>query len=245
MPISPGSRIEVRTAAFAEKKRFEPISARHAGLRLVRLKGFASSGTCFLRDAYEIRIEAEQRPKASSRCDDRRPRRLPAGLRLGRTSGSEPNSDARRHPGATTDDQGAYPAGLRFGRIAGFRPNSDARRRPGATTDDQGAYRPVSVSAVFPGPSRTATQGIIPVRRPMTSALTPPVSVSVVLPVFTRSTDHPLVRLLRRALEAVSDRRYPGAFEMLSIDDGSPAPVPDTMRGAEACRSRQARWAIR
>ncbi len=57
-----------------------------------------------------------------------------------------------------------------------------------------------------------------------------PLSFSVVLPVFMRSADGSSARLLRRALESVLDQAYPGAFEILVVDDGSPVPVQDTMR---------------
>ena len=76
----------------------------------------------------------------------------------------------------------------------------------------------------------------------MTTAVTPPASISVVLPVFMRSTDPALVHLLRRALESVFDQTYPGALEILVIDDGSPTPVRDTMRGAEMSDWPAIRW---
>lgn len=71
---------------------------------------------------------------------------------------------------------------------------------------------------------------------------TPPGLISVVLPVFMRSPDPAPVRLLRRALESALDQTYPGAFEILVIDDGSPTPVRDTMRSAEMPESPAIRW---
>ena len=76
----------------------------------------------------------------------------------------------------------------------------------------------------------------------MTTTVTPPASISVVLPVFMRSTDPASVHLLRRALESALDQTYPGAFEILVLDDGSPTPVRDTMRSAEMPESPAIRW---
>ena len=69
-----------------------------------------------------------------------------------------------------------------------------------------------------------------------------PASISVVLPVFMRSIDPASVYLLRRALESALDQTYPGAFEILVIDDGSPTPVRDAMRSAEMPESPAIRW---
>lgn len=67
-------------------------------------------------------------------------------------------------------------------------------------------------------------------------------SLSVVLPVFMPSADRSAVSLLRRALESALDQTYPGAFEILVVDDGSPVPVRDAMRGAEMPESPAVRW---
>ncbi len=69
-----------------------------------------------------------------------------------------------------------------------------------------------------------------------------PLALSVVLPVFLRHADSSSVRLLRRALESVLDQTYPDAFEILVVDDGSPVPVRDTMRGVGMPESPAVRW---
>ena len=69
-----------------------------------------------------------------------------------------------------------------------------------------------------------------------------PLSLSVVLPVFLRNADGSSVRLLRQALESVLDQTYPGAFEIIVVDDGSPVPVRDTMRGGGMPASPAVRW---
>jgi glycosyltransferase involved in cell wall biosynthesis len=53
--------------------------------------------------------------------------------------------------------------------------------------------------------------------------------VSVVLPVFWRKASVGAVRDLRRALDSVLAQSYPGALEVLVVDDGSPAPVADAL----------------
>ncbi|MCW5701023.1 MAG: glycosyltransferase [Bradyrhizobium sp.] len=50
-------------------------------------------------------------------------------------------------------------------------------------------------------------------------------SISVLLPIFLRNTEETSIRLLRRALESISDQHYPEAFELIVVDDGSPTPV--------------------
>ena len=52
-----------------------------------------------------------------------------------------------------------------------------------------------------------------------------PLGVTVVLPVFWPQVDEERVRLLRDALDSVREQRFPGAFEVLVVDDGSPRPV--------------------
>ena len=76
----------------------------------------------------------------------------------------------------------------------------------------------------------------------METASAPPASVSVVLPVFMPSADPAGADLLRRALRSALDQTYPGAFEILVVDDGSPVPVRDTMRSAGLPESPAIRW---
>lgn len=49
--------------------------------------------------------------------------------------------------------------------------------------------------------------------------------VTVLVPVFFRDAAPERVRLLRRALESVRDQAFPGAVDLLLVDDGSPVPV--------------------
>ena len=67
-------------------------------------------------------------------------------------------------------------------------------------------------------------------------------SISVLVPVLMRRADASSLRLLRRALESVLDQAYPGAFEIIVIDDGSPLPVRDAMRESGFPRSSAIRW---
>ncbi len=53
--------------------------------------------------------------------------------------------------------------------------------------------------------------------------------VSVLIPVLFRQGGAQEVRLLRRALESVHDQRFPGPFEIVLVDDGSPMPVATHM----------------
>lgn len=48
---------------------------------------------------------------------------------------------------------------------------------------------------------------------------------SVLLPVFLRQDSADAIRLLRRALESVHQQTFPGAYEIVLIDDGSPTPI--------------------
>ena len=68
------------------------------------------------------------------------------------------------------------------------------------------------------------------------------VSVSILLPVLLRRADVSSVALLRRSLESVFDQTYPGAFEIIVIDDGSSVPVRDTMCEAGFSQSPAIRW---
>lgn len=56
---------------------------------------------------------------------------------------------------------------------------------------------------------------------------TSPFGISVVLPVYISAADPESIRLLRRALESVRDQRFPGACEIILIDDGSPRPIAE------------------
>lgn len=76
----------------------------------------------------------------------------------------------------------------------------------------------------------------------MKTEAAPPASVSVVLPVFMPCADPAAAHLLRRALQSVLDQAYSGAFEILVVDDGSPAPVRDTMRRVGMPESSAIRW---
>ncbi len=49
--------------------------------------------------------------------------------------------------------------------------------------------------------------------------------VSVLIPVYFSDTSVGKVRWLRRALDSVSDQKFPGNVEILLVDDGSPSPV--------------------
>lgn len=53
--------------------------------------------------------------------------------------------------------------------------------------------------------------------------------VSVLLPVFLRDGGNRAVRDLCRALDSVFAQRYPGALEVVLVDDGSPKPVADAL----------------
>lgn len=59
----------------------------------------------------------------------------------------------------------------------------------------------------------------------MSATETGPKDVTVLLPVFFRDAAPERVRLLRRALESVQDQAFPGAVDLLLVDDGSPVPV--------------------
>ncbi|HEX8662617.1 MAG TPA: glycosyltransferase family 2 protein [Beijerinckiaceae bacterium] len=67
-----------------------------------------------------------------------------------------------------------------------------------------------------------------------------PLGVTVVLPVFFREADAERIRLLRAALESVHVQRFPGPYEILLVDDGSPRPVaelaPELGSGTKAVR---------
>lgn len=76
----------------------------------------------------------------------------------------------------------------------------------------------------------------------MKTATVPPASVSIVLPVFMPCADPAAAHLLHRALQSVLDQTYSGAFEILVVDDGSPAPVRDVMRRAGMPESSAIRW---
>ena len=67
-------------------------------------------------------------------------------------------------------------------------------------------------------------------------------SISVLLPVFMRDAKRPSVRFLRRALESALDQTYPGEFEIVVIDDGSPSPIEDIIRNDGLTESSTIRW---
>jgi glycosyltransferase involved in cell wall biosynthesis len=52
-----------------------------------------------------------------------------------------------------------------------------------------------------------------------------PFGVSVVLPVFFREVDDDRIRLLHDALGSIHVQRFPAAYEVLVVDDGSPRPI--------------------
>lgn len=54
----------------------------------------------------------------------------------------------------------------------------------------------------------------------------PPPAVSVVMPAFLRGGAEEL-RLLKRALDSIHAQDWPGPFEIVLVDDGSPSPVAD------------------
>ena len=70
---------------------------------------------------------------------------------------------------------------------------------------------------------------------------TPP-SISILLPIFMRRADRASVRLAQRALESVLDQAYPGAFEILVVDDGSPTPVEEALQTAGLAIVGPIRW---
>ena len=67
-------------------------------------------------------------------------------------------------------------------------------------------------------------------------------SISVLVPVMMRRADAFSLRMLRQALESVLDQTYPGAFEIIVIDDGSPQPVRDAVRESGFPQSSAIRW---
>jgi glycosyltransferase involved in cell wall biosynthesis len=50
-------------------------------------------------------------------------------------------------------------------------------------------------------------------------------AASVILPVYLPTASIADFRLLQRAIESVLDQRFPDAFEVLLVDDGSPTPI--------------------
>ena len=54
--------------------------------------------------------------------------------------------------------------------------------------------------------------------------------------------DRRSLRLLCRALESAFDQTYPGEFEILIVDDGSPTPVQRAMRDSELSKNTTIRW---
>lgn len=79
-------------------------------------------------------------------------------------------------------------------------------------------------------------------RRSANAPAASPLSISVVLPVLMRAADRASVRRLRRALQSALDQEYPGALEIIVVDDGSPAPVRETMRRAGLPPTPALRW---
>ena len=67
-------------------------------------------------------------------------------------------------------------------------------------------------------------------------------SISVIVPAFLPYGGDSSVRLMRRALESVLDQAYPGAFEILVIDDGSPVPVRNMIQAAGFPELPNIRW---
>ncbi len=52
-------------------------------------------------------------------------------------------------------------------------------------------------------------------------------STSVVIPVYLAEATTVQIQWLRRALESAQDQTYPGKFEIIVVDDGSPTPVSE------------------
>ncbi|CAN7409123.1 glycosyltransferase [Bosea sp. LjRoot9] len=48
---------------------------------------------------------------------------------------------------------------------------------------------------------------------------------TVLLPVYFEEPSTENLRLLRRSIESIRDQRFPGAYETLIVDDGSPVPI--------------------
>ncbi|POR47338.1 glycosyltransferase [Bosea psychrotolerans] len=48
---------------------------------------------------------------------------------------------------------------------------------------------------------------------------------TVLLPVYFEEPGTENLRLLRRSIESIRDQRFPGAYETLIVDDGSPVPI--------------------
>lgn len=67
-------------------------------------------------------------------------------------------------------------------------------------------------------------------------------SVSVLLPVYFPDSSIEAGRLLRRALESVLDQRFPGEFEIVIVDDGSPTPISSLMDVVGPTLASRARW---
>ena len=67
-------------------------------------------------------------------------------------------------------------------------------------------------------------------------------SISVIVPAFIPHGDDSSIRLMCRALESVLDQVYPGAFEILVIDDGSPIPVRNMIQAAGFPELPSIRW---
>lgn len=74
------------------------------------------------------------------------------------------------------------------------------------------------------------------------SAIEAEASVSVLLPVYFADASTEAGLLLRRALESVHDQRFPGEFEILIVDDGSPTPVESLMDIISPTLANRARW---
>ena len=76
----------------------------------------------------------------------------------------------------------------------------------------------------------------------MTTLVLPPTSISVLLPVFMPRDDRLSLHLLCQALESAFDQTYPGEFEILVVDDGSPTPVERAMQNSELSNNANIRW---
>lgn len=75
----------------------------------------------------------------------------------------------------------------------------------------------------------------------MTKTILESLATTVLLPVYFRESAGNEIRFLRRALESVQCQRFPEAFEILIVDDGSPIPI-SSYAGDLGRAAQNVRW---